>query len=115
MACAEFEDRLLQFAELDAADRQIVDAHIAGCSGCRAFRTALDHVDRALEQTFTGMAVNSEFDRAVIAASRRIAPVRKPSLVPLVLDFVAAAAVVFVGVALLDTAALLLGVGRFSL
>jgi anti-sigma factor RsiW len=94
MACAEFEDRLLEYAVLPEAERRSVDAHVAGCAGCREFLDALASVDRELTAHFSGREVSANFNQAVTARVRRETAHRRPSLVPEVLDFVGWGAIV---------------------
>ena len=94
MACAEFEDRLLEYAGLPVAERRSVDAHVAGCAGCREFLDALASVDRELTAHFSGREVSANFNQAVTARIRRETAHRRPSLVPELLDFVGWGAIV---------------------
>jgi anti-sigma factor RsiW len=111
VACPEFEERLLSYRELGVPERQIVDVHLAECGDCRRFFTALGAVDRELEKRLGGLGPSAGFEASVMAASRRMARLKPPSVVPLVLDFAAAAAVVVVGVALLESAGVVFGAG----
>jgi predicted anti-sigma-YlaC factor YlaD len=111
VACREFEERLLSYRELDVPDQQIVDVHLAKCGDCRRFFTALGEVDRELTQRWRGLGPSAGFEASVMAASRRMRRLKPPSVVPLVLDFAAAAAMVVVGVALLENAGVVFGAG----
>ncbi|MFN0167276.1 MAG: anti-sigma factor family protein [Bryobacteraceae bacterium] len=55
MACEEFEDRLIDYAELLAADREDVDAHLAGCAECRAYPETLTVLDSKLAFHYSGV------------------------------------------------------------
>ena len=72
--CAEYETRILEYDELGDHERVLVDAHVAGCDGCRAFLSALTEVDLTLSQEV----------RARALAAR---PPARPPVWPLVLDF----------------------------
>ena len=86
MQCEEFEDRLLDYDALSAAQRIAVDAHASVCAGCREFLEAAAQVDESLAALYSG-----------IEPRRRLALtalLTKPSALPEVLDFLGWAAVV---------------------
>ena len=101
MQCELFEDRLLGYDELHGQDRASVDAHVAGCSGCREFLEALEQVDRSLTAMYSGLRSHRLLSTQVI---------RKPSAWPEVLDFCGWAAVVAAIVLLAVTLAGQLGI-----
>jgi hypothetical protein len=101
MACAEFEDRLVDYAELASEERAPVDCHLAACAGCQAFLEALAALDEALFPKFRESAVSPAFRRSVLDRARREDLLRRPSYLPEVLDFVGWAAVLAVAVSLL--------------
>jgi|SRR5579864_781626 anti-sigma factor RsiW len=101
MACAEFESQLLEYGELARDVRVRVDAHVAGCTGCREFLEALQAVDAALESQFAGRHVSTEFEQAVRRRVQSEPAARRLSFVPEILDFVGWAAIVaLIGLAL---------------
>jgi len=94
MACAEFEERLLEYAELANGERARVDAHLAQCSGCREFLEALRRVDSQLSAQLADLELTGTFASAV---QRRVQQERfaaRPSPVPELLDFVGWGAIV---------------------
>src|SRR5437879_4443896 len=94
MPCAEYENRLLEYAELPQDERRRVDAHAAGCAGCREFLDALVLVDEELSAQFSGREVSAGFTGALTARIRREPAPRRPSFVPELLDFVGWGAIV---------------------
>jgi anti-sigma factor RsiW len=93
MACAEFEERLLEYAELANGERARVDAHTAQCSSCREFLEALRTVDSQLTAQLAGLEITPAFAPAV---QRRVRyeNAARPSLIPELLDFVGWGAIV---------------------
>ena len=63
MACAEYEDRILEWQEasLPAAERRGVEGHLAGCAGCRQFAEELKHLDAALVRTLQAPRLPAQF------------------------------------------------------
>jgi len=94
MACAEFEERLLEYAELASGERAPVEAHVAQCSSCREFLVALRTVDSQLTAQLAGVEVTSAFAPAVRRRVRHQRAGARPSLVPELLDFVGWGAIV---------------------
>jgi len=89
MPCVEFEDRLLDYAELASDARAHVDAHVSGCPECHEFLDALRAVDAGLTAEFgSDHAVSAAFASAVRRRVRQQAAVARPSLVPELLDLV---------------------------
>src|SRR5690349_17672202 len=89
MPCAEFEDRLLDYAELAGDARSRVDAHVSACADCREFLEALCTVDAGLTAQFRGSpSVSAAFASAVRQRVRQKTPLARPSLVPELLDLV---------------------------
>lgn len=105
MNCPESEDRLLAYDEADASARRAIDAHVSGCAACADFLAALQEVDRTLAGKFAAMTPRAGFDRAVLERTTTLPGLRKPPFWPVVLDFVAAAAMLLVAVSLLNDAA----------
>jgi anti-sigma factor RsiW len=94
MACAEFEERLLEYAELANGERACVDAHTARCSSCLEFLEALRTVDFQLAAQLAGLEVTPAFAPAVRRRVRHEGAAARPSLVPELLDFVGWGAIV---------------------
>jgi anti-sigma factor RsiW len=94
MVCAEFEERLLEYAELANGERARVDAHTAQCSNCREFLEALRTVDFQLTSQLASLEVTPAFAPAVRKRVRREGSAARPSLVPELLDFVGWGAIV---------------------
>jgi hypothetical protein len=90
MACPEFEDLLNGRA----------GNHAARCEECRALLDALADVDAALETAFAGITAPPGLAAAVRARVSHEAPLRAPSMMPEVLDFIGWAAVLALAVAL---------------
>ncbi|MBI2929320.1 MAG: zf-HC2 domain-containing protein [Verrucomicrobia bacterium] len=63
MACAEYEDRILEWQEgaLPAAERRAVEEHLAACAGCRQFAEELTHLDAALARTLQVPRLPAQF------------------------------------------------------
>ena len=83
MACPDLEELL----------RQGSGGHAAQCEACRALLDSLAEVDATFETAFSGMEAPPGLAAAVRARVARELPVRAPSLLPEVLDFVGWAAV----------------------
>jgi anti-sigma factor RsiW len=94
MGCGEFQEQLVEFAELVGEARARVDAHVAHCVACRAFLETLHAVDAQLTAQFAGRKTSAAFATAVRRRVRREAVVRRPSLIPELLDFVGWGAIV---------------------
>jgi anti-sigma factor RsiW len=94
MACAEFEERLLEYAELANGERARVDAHTAQCASCREFLEALATVDSQLTTQLASLVVTPAFAPAVRRRVRHEGFAARPSLVPELLDLVGWGAIV---------------------
>ena len=88
MACAEFEDLLLDYAELSDAERVRADGHVAGCAACREFLEVLLVVDTNLTAQYGHRVLDATFDHALKQRIRHEIPTPRPSLVPELLDFI---------------------------
>src|SRR2546428_13865304 len=93
MPCAEFEDLLLDYDELDSEELQAANAHVAECVGCRAFLETLKELDVSLTNFFAGYNVSPTFRQSVIRRLESRPESPRPSFVPEVLDFIGWAAV----------------------
>jgi hypothetical protein len=83
MACPDFED----LVSGGAGD------HAAHCEECCALLDAWAHVDTTLDAAFAGVSAPPSLAALVRACVRREVSVRRPSVVPEVLDFIGWAAV----------------------
>jgi anti-sigma factor RsiW len=99
-ACPDFEDRLLDYADLTGSDRLDVDAHLAACPACREYLSALREIDAALTSRVAGIRLDPQQYRNVAQLTRAI-PVARLSRLPEWLDFVAACAVCAFGYGML--------------
>jgi anti-sigma factor RsiW len=102
MPCAELEDRLIDYADLDGDEQRAIDVHVAACAACRAYLDTLARLDAALTAKFAGRRVSAQFRPAVRAAARRQVLEKRPSFIPEVLDFIGWAAVLLIAVGLLQ-------------
>jgi anti-sigma factor RsiW len=100
MPCAEWENLLLEYPELDAEARLPVDAHTRVCPKCRAFLETALELDGALRERFAGRTAPASLAPAVLARISRQTPYRPVSPLPELLDFIGWAAVVAVAVVL---------------
>ena len=91
MACPEFEDLV----------REGAGGHAAHCERCRALLDALADVDGAFEAAFAGVSAPPGMAAAVRARVAWEVPVRRPSPLPEILDFIGWAAVLALAVVLL--------------
>src|SRR2546425_2998126 len=87
MPCASFEDRLLDYAELSTAEREPVDAHLAGCADCREYLDAAAQLDIRLACLYGGARVLPAFQGALVSRGQAGVPLSKPSWPPQILDF----------------------------
>lgn len=94
MACPEFEDRLIEYANIEGEARACVDTHLAECAGCRQFLEALRVVDTELTARFARREVSTAFAAAVRHRVERGAAEQRLSFVPEILDFVGWGAIV---------------------
>jgi len=94
MACPEFEDRLIEYADIEGDARACVDTHLAECASCREFLEALRVVDTELTARFAGREVSAAFVPAERRRVEREASARRLSFVPEILDFVGWGAIV---------------------
>jgi hypothetical protein len=94
MVCQEFQDLLVEYAELSSDARERADAHLNGCPGCRSFLQALHAVDTTLSAQFTAREAPPSFAAAVRRRVSQESAVRRPSFIPELLDFVGWGAIV---------------------
>ena len=91
MACPEFEDLV----------RGGAGGHAARCEDCRALLEALADVDATFEAAFAGVSAPPGLAAVVRARVARELPLRRPSPLPEILDFIGWAAVLALAVVLL--------------
>ena len=91
MACPAFEELL----------RDGPDGHAAHCEECRALLEAWAEVEARLEAGLAGVAAPSSLASTVRALAVRELPLRRPSLIPEILDFLGWAAVLAVAAILI--------------
>jgi anti-sigma factor RsiW len=82
MPCGEFEDRLLDYASLPDCEREMIDAHLAGCSACRMYFDTLERVDSELDRAFASIEAPAGWSETVLRRTRT----PEPSVVPELLD-----------------------------
>jgi hypothetical protein len=92
MACPQFED-LLQGGP--------AASHAAHCEECRALLEALADADATFEAAFAGITAPSGMAARALALAARTAPLRRPSVLPELLDFIGWAAVLVLAAVLI--------------
>lgn len=90
-ACATFEDRIIDYAELPADERRIVDEHLNGCAPCREYLILLREIDATLAAEVRGIHLDPQ--RVTGVRQTAAEPIARVSRLPEWLDFVAAGAV----------------------
>lgn len=96
MACASFEELLLDYADLPAQERVAVDLHLAACANCRQYADALSQLDVALTEQFSGIQPSELLHSRLHAVTASRSPLRSPSFVPELLDLIGVAGIVLV-------------------
>ena len=91
MACPEFEDLV----------REGAGGHATRCEECRALLDALADVDAVFEAAFADVSAPPGMAAAVRARVARKLPLRRPSPLPELLDFIGWAAVLALAAVLL--------------
>ena len=91
--CPAFEDRLLDYEALSAAERHDVDAHTNGCASCRQYLVLLREVDAALTAEVRGIHIPPQRYDTILHQVMAAPPVARVSRLPEWMDFVAAGAV----------------------
>lgn len=97
MACPQFED--LNPEDLLAGGSGA--SHAAHCEECRALLEALADVDTAFEASFAGITAPPGLAARALAMAARTAPLRRPPVLPEVLDFIGWAAVLVLAAVLI--------------
>jgi hypothetical protein len=91
MACAEFQDRLIDYEDASPRERTELDVHLARCADCRSYWNTLEQLDGALALRYSvppAPHVLEDRIRTRIAAEARLPRV---SFLPEVLDFIGGA------------------------
>jgi hypothetical protein len=91
MACPQFDELLSG----GAAD------HAAHCEECRALLEALAEVDATFDASFAGIAAPPGLAVRALVLASHTAPLRRPSALPEVLDFIGWAAVLVLAAVLI--------------
>ncbi|MGD8451450.1 MAG: anti-sigma factor [Phycisphaerae bacterium] len=70
VSCREFRNRLSAYhdGELDAADRDMVAAHLADCAACRAYLDEFGRLSSVLREGRQGQVSPGLWDRIAVAA-----------------------------------------------
>ena len=68
MACAEYEELILDYFDgtLSREHREAVEAHLAGCPGCREFWEAQQDLDAALVARLSRAALSAGFEQQLL-------------------------------------------------
>src|SRR5688572_18432728 len=88
MACASFEELLLDYADLPAQERDAVDLHLTQCASCRQYSDTLSQLDVALTEQFSGVQPSDLFYSRLHAVATSRSPLSAPSFVPELLDLI---------------------------
>ncbi|HEX3745080.1 MAG TPA: zf-HC2 domain-containing protein [Bryobacteraceae bacterium] len=69
MACSEFEDLILDYCEgaAPAADRRLLESHIAACAGCRDFLAQQQELDLRLVKSLPRPTLSAAFHQQLAA------------------------------------------------
>ena len=92
-ACAAFEDRLIDYDELVADERAVVDTHLQGCPSCREYLSILREIDATLAVQVRAVQLNPQRVAEIRESVAHAEPIGRISRLPEWLDFVAAGAV----------------------
>ena len=106
-ACPLFEEQLLDYSELASLERQAVDAHLAGCAGCREYLRMLGEIDVALSTELGAVRLDPHRLADVRERIAAAVPVSRVSKLPEWLDFAAACAICVFGYTLATQTGLL--------
>ena len=88
MACASFEELLLDYADLPAQERVAVDLHLTQCASCRQYSDTLSQLDVALTEQFSGVQPSELFHSRLHAVTTSRSPLSAPSFLPELLDLI---------------------------
>ena len=96
MACASFEELLLDYADLPAQERDAVDLHLTQCASCRQYSETLSQLDVALTEQFSGVQPSELLHSRLHAVTTSRSPWSTPSMLPELLDLIGIAGIVLV-------------------
>ena len=88
MACASFEELLLDYADLPAQERDAVDLHLTQCASCRQYSETLSQLDVALTEQFSGVQPSELLHSRLHAVTTSQSPRSAPSFLPELLDLI---------------------------
>ena len=94
MACAEFEERLIDYTDLPRGERAQVDRHLAVCADCQKYWEFQQQLDAAFNKRYSSPMAPRGLEsriRSRISIETRLPRV---SFLPEVLDFIGGAALV---------------------
>jgi len=94
MPCPDFEDRLLDYAELSPANRAPVDRHIAACPACRDHLATLEHMDQSLTSLLSSAHPSPDFAARVTALPVTAGLLTGPRMLPELLDMAGWSAII---------------------
>ncbi len=84
--CEEFEDRLIDYAELAGRDRAEVDVHLAACPACRDYFEILNELDSKLVRQYSGvessLRMEEQVRRAIASPRARLTICLRYSTLP---------------------------------
>ena len=93
MSCASFEELLLDYADLQAQEREAVDLHLTQCASCRQYFDTLLQLDVALTEQLSGVRPSELLHSRLHAVATSRSPRSTPSLVPELLDLIGVAGI----------------------
>ena len=93
MACAAFEELLLDYADLPAQEREAVDLHLNQCESCRQYSDTLSQLDVALTEQFSGVKPSELLHSRLHAVTKSRSPLSAPSFLPELLDLIGVAGI----------------------
>src|SRR5437879_13299576 len=94
MPRGSFEDLLLDYTELSAAERASVDTHVSGCADCREYLETTARFDVELLELHAAVNLSPVFQKTVFARIEAETSLSRPSMLPEVLDFIGWAGII---------------------
>jgi predicted anti-sigma-YlaC factor YlaD len=94
MACASFEELLLDYADLPEQQRDAVDLHVAQCVSCRQYSDTLLHLEVALTAQFSRVQPSELLHSQLHAVKTSRSSLSAPSFLPELLDLIGVAGTV---------------------
>jgi hypothetical protein len=86
--CTDLKALLLDYGHLPAVERASIDAHIASCGDCREALKILSYVGDELSEACAAIEPPGGFRAELRSRVARETPIRRPSAIPEILDFV---------------------------